>query len=138
MLMRPLELDDSSWPVIVMHVPRGAHSDEAIQAILTRYKQLVLEHREPFVMINDLREASGVTQKQRAEMSSFLENELEVASYCRGAAMVFNSAMLRGMLTAILWVSRPPYPTRVFKTVEEARTWANGQIELARPMLKQA
>lgn len=129
--MQPLSLDDSDWPVVVLHVPSGAHSDEAIRDVLREYKDMVLTRRVPFVMINDLRSASGVTQKQRAEMSDFLEGEHEVASYCRGAALVFESALLRGMLTAILWVSKPVYPTRVFRTVEDASWWAYDQLGIS-------
>ena len=37
-----------------------------------------------------------------------------------GIAFVIDNKLVRGALTAIFWVSRPPVPYRVFATLEEA------------------
>ena len=42
--------------------------------------------------------------------------------------MVFDSPALRGILTAILWASTPPYPIKDFKSREEAIAWAQTQF----------
>jgi len=48
--------------------------------------------------------------------------------YCAYTAMVFDSPALRGILTAILWASTPPYPIKDFKSREEAIAWAQTQF----------
>jgi hypothetical protein len=40
-----------------------------------------------------------------------------------GSAMVFDSALARGSLTAINWIVKKPYPEKVFADVNAALTW---------------
>ena len=42
--------------------------------------------------------------------------------------MVFESAVVRGVLMAIFWIFKPAYPTKAFKSVEEAIAWAEKHI----------
>jgi len=43
--------------------------------------------------------------------------------------MIFDNPLLRGMLTAMFWIRKPEYPTRVYATPEEGLTWADTRIK---------
>ena len=81
-------------------------------------------------MVIDLRRNAGITPTQRKMLTDDMAapEHAAVQARCVGVAMVFDSAFLRGILTAIFWVRKPPYPTQVFRTVAEAKTWAKALL----------
>jgi hypothetical protein len=77
----------------------------------------------------DISEVEGMDPSQRRMLTERLAEDEELnARICRGLAMVFDSAMLRGILTAVWWVKKPPYPQKVFKNVEQAKAWCVSQM----------
>lgn len=46
----------------------------------------------------------------------------------RGEATVLESALVRGGLTAIYWLSPPGYPWKIFGDMSEALHWAQAQL----------
>jgi hypothetical protein len=46
----------------------------------------------------------------------------------KGVAFVVRSTFQRGIVTAISWLSRPPYPYAAFDSVDAARDWALAQL----------
>ena len=124
--MPGLKVDDSRWPAVVTHVPPGDHTDEEIHASMDDYLRIVRARKQPFVTITDLTRGTGMSPKQRRIITDFMQkHEDELAVHCRGAAMVFQSAVMRGMLTAIFWIAKPRWETRVFATLDEAGSWAH-------------
>lgn len=119
----PVHVDAAEWPVLRVTPPHQITDDE-MQAFLAWYRELVLRRREPFALVLDLRRTSGMTPRQRQMITDGMGGEESI--YCRGTAMVFSSAVLRGILTAIFWIRKPRYPTRVFATVEDAGAFAHG------------
>lgn len=51
-------------------------------------------------------------------------NKLRTAQRCVGIAFVFDSVLLRGVLTAVHWIHRSSTRTKVFATVDAAKVWA--------------
>jgi hypothetical protein len=49
--------------------------------------------------------------------------------YLLGCAMVLTSSLMRGVLTALKWLSPPPIPVETFGTREAAETWARAQLQ---------
>lgn len=47
--------------------------------------------------------------------------------HCLGIAAIAPSAIMRGIVTAVLWVFRPPIPHDVFANREAAMTWLQEQ-----------
>ena len=45
-----------------------------------------------------------------------------------GSAIVVPNAFLRGLVTAVFWVSPPKFPTKLFSDVGEAEPWARRQL----------
>ena len=48
---------------------------------------------------------------------------------CAGMGFVFSSPLLRGLLTSMLWLARPPHPVRVFADMDSATRWG---VQVAR------
>lgn len=45
-----------------------------------------------------------------------------------GSAVVTDSALMRGVLTAVGWIHSPPYPLRPFADDREARAWLRERL----------
>jgi len=114
--------DVSRWPVVVVRAPATV-SDEEMAEHLAFFEGKVYARREPFVTVLDLRFCEKITPRQRSIMIGSMKRNEEMTQ-CRGCAMVFDSMLLRGILTAMFWVRKPAYPTRVFSKVVEAFDWA--------------
>ena len=52
------------------------------------------------------------------------EHDDALRRYCRGAAFVTTSKMVKGAVIAIGWLQPWPHPVNYFTTVSEARDWA--------------
>ena len=50
---------------------------------------------------------------------------------CKGAVQVAQSALVRGAITAIQWVTPPPYPHAVVASWPEAIAWIGTQAAAA-------
>ena len=119
-------LDDGRWPCLIVRPPYRV-SDEQMEDFLERYRMLEQERGERYALVLDLRRTSKLTPDQRKMLTDRMEDEDEDPSkvLCQGTAMIFESRILRGILSMIFWVKRPPYPTKVFTEPEEAIAWAN-------------
>ena len=58
-------------------------------------------------------------------------NHDKSAAYCAGYAFVIDSAVVRGILTAILWLAPMPAPHVVVSTVEEGERWLREKLGMA-------
>lgn len=88
----------------------------------------------PFVMVQDLRHSPGTSARQR-QMQADEMGRVQALEHVTqlGAAFVFSSVLLRGMMTAIFWMYRPRWETRVFAELDEALTWADKLLQKPRP-----
>ena len=89
---------------------------------LDRFDHDVIGWGEPYGVVLDLRFTKSITPRQRAMLTESMERH-DNAALCKGTAMVFESRLLRGILTAVFWLRKPAYPTRVFTTTAEAWDW---------------
>ncbi|MCR9165563.1 MAG: hypothetical protein ACE37F_00915 [Nannocystaceae bacterium] len=123
----PVELDDSTWPLVTLKISGTPSSEE--EEYFTNTSVRFPERRELYVAVIDLREAATPTprfvRRQAAAQKAHLE---ELRSYCLGVAFVIRSAMLRGALRAIFHLQELPSPYIVVKTIEEAHSWASSKL----------
>ena len=125
-------IDASGWPVVVVDGPPGSVSNEVLADFIERWSRMLLERGESYAAVIDLREGRGnITPLQRRQITDSISGGRH-HSLCLGFAMVFDSVVLRSILTAILWVKRPPYDIKVFNELEEAKTWARAQVKAHR------
>ena len=127
-----IQIDASRWPVVVSTAAEGALSDEEWQSYLKAYGDLVAERNEPYVAVVDLRHGGALSPKQRKQLTNAMDDHEETRVECLGHALVFSSAFLRGMLTAILWVRQPDYEIKIFAEVDEAVAWGRELVKAHR------
>ena len=124
-----ISLDTSRWPLTVV-VPGSKVSNEELAAFLTDYTALVRAKREPYVIAIDLRLSSDMPAAQRKIITDHMQKQEEFARlYCKGTVLVFSSAIMRALLTGILWMRKPSQPLHVTATLDEAADWAHAQIK---------
>jgi hypothetical protein len=111
------------WPIVTIVSPPTV-TDEEMANHLAEFSAEVKRRKEPCVVVLDLQECEKLSVTQR-KMTTENMLEMDARNQILGCAMVFESRLLRGILTAMFWVHRPRYPTRIFNTLAEARDWAD-------------
>ena len=118
--------------LFLQHYPRSATDDE-LKEMLQAIERLVFSLRAPYAWIVDLGGVLGAPASQRRLASEHEDRTKEHdARFNAGSAILSRSAITTGIITAIFWLSKPSYPTKVFSDLREAERWSRAQIERAR------
>lgn len=113
---------------VVLAVPPSEVTDETLEAFLC---ELIARQTEPgpYAVVFDLTHAGRPSAKQRSRMSQHLQEQRgTIQRQVRGMAMVAPSAITRGVITAVFWLSPPPVEHRVFDGRDEAFHWARSLL----------
>jgi hypothetical protein len=104
-------------------------TDEAIVEFIEAYSELIRDKKERFALILDFRQYADVPSRQRKILTDGMKQNQEIyKQYCVGAAMVFESPVIRGVLMAMFWLVKPDHPTKIFKNYEDAMSWVQSQF----------
>jgi hypothetical protein len=115
--------DDSDWPLFRARMPATPLSETEFSAWLQRLDQLFVR-AERFALMLDVRDAPLPTATERHDVAKLLNSWHARHPHRMAAqAVVLKSAVQRGVLTAILWLSGPIYPTRPFVRMADADAW---------------
>jgi hypothetical protein len=125
-----IEIDESQWPVLIV-TPPPTVTDGQMREYLERHRLVESERAEDYVLVLDLRFTGRLTPGQREMLTDGMKTDAS-ETWCRGLAMIFESRMLRGVLSMIFWVRKPPYPSKVFATPAEAFPWAKETLSAYR------
>lgn len=130
----PMTVSTAEWP-IVHYAIEGTIEDEAeIQAYIADITGL-LARRQPYCSVIDLRHATVPSASLRRRQADWQqEHDDALRRYCRGAAFVTTSKLVKGAIIAIGWLQPWPHPVDYFTTVSEARVWAADQLKHIRPL----
>ncbi len=83
-----------------------------------------------YVLIFDLTHAAIPNALQRQKLAAHVrDNEQDIRRSVRSVGVVLTSPLVRGIVTAIFWVSPPPMPYRFFATRAEAASWAQVLVD---------
>ncbi len=116
--------DFSHWPVAIVRPPARKMTDDEYRAYLDWTRKYIVCVGRPYAMVLDATEAAPVSPGQRKILSDHMAQTRPFSSkYCAGVAMVFDSTVMRGVMTAVLWMSAPEYPTKVFANTLDATLW---------------
>jgi len=117
--------------VILVTPPSGTVTDEALESFILQFDAHICAVRRPYAVVVDLRQSHGLSPAQRQRLTRSMQaHEGHAAAgfpNC-GVALVFSSALLRGMLTAMLWVYKPKHESRVFSDLTDAEAWAQSRV----------
>ena len=127
--------DFSQWPVVVMRPPSLRVTDAELRSMQEYFREQVIARGGVYYLVNDLTQsAGGMNASQRKMLVEEMERIEALPHVTQGCiALVFTSGLLRGMLTAVLWMRKPKSPTRTFGTVDEAVAWAKELAAAAAP-----
>jgi hypothetical protein len=126
-----IEVDESRWPMVVIRWPATV-TDADVEDFLAR-SMAQLERRQRYASLHDGVRASGLDSKQRARMSEHTNTHRDaLGQWMVAAAIVSPSAVVRGIVTAINWLSPPPFPQRQFAMRSQAEAWIQGMLSADR------
>lgn len=84
----------------------------------------------PVAWILDLSNIRKATATQRKAFGEHLKRfEEHNVRWNAGSALIVPSAWLRGLVTAVFWISPPKFPNKFFSGPVEAEIWAKAQLK---------
>ncbi|MBK7773184.1 MAG: hypothetical protein IPI43_03455 [Sandaracinaceae bacterium] len=131
------DLDLSLWPLVIFTVREGMKASDYF-AVFARYEAEVFTRHERYVSITNLSMLDGVPGAQdRKAMAEWMGKHADyVGRWALGNSTVIRSAVVRGALTALYWVQKPPTPQTAHGTLWESIEWGLSTLDqagIARP-----
>ena len=81
------------------------------------------------VAIDASDQPNAISAAQRRTQADWIRSHYQSLTIgCAGTAFVAPTAILRGIITAVFWMQRLPYPYAVVSTLSEAEAWCAGQL----------
>jgi len=144
--MRTIELDESLWPLIVVRYSQKVDEDEFGELLQRLDKNIArcIAERTKTAIIYDSRAGYAASPRVRQQQADWMKKNAMITKVnCVGLAFVINSTVVRGVLTAVLWLSDLPAPYCVVGTVGEAEQWcrdrlAESKVQIPLPKQKRA
>ncbi len=126
--MSKIVFDDSRHPLIsIVWPPEYTTADVA--DFVVQAKKLVM-NRERIAIINDVLRTRAPTAIERKMITDGVgATSNYYRNYVAGWSDVLHNPFIRGVITAILWVSPPVYPHKVHVSLAEAEVWCRAQLE---------
>jgi hypothetical protein len=85
--------------------------------------------RYPVAWVIDLSNITKAPATQRKALAEHLKHfEAFSERWNAGSALIVPSAWLRGLVTAVFWVSPPKYPHKTFSELLLGERWAQEQL----------
>lgn len=122
--------DASRAPYIIMRVP-AVVGDDMLEGALREVSRWLLEDVNAlFSFVANFERPLKITARQRRMMANAERQYAHVdRTYNAGQAVIVQSPMTRGVLTAVYWLSPPVYPYAFFSDMESAFSWLVPQFE---------
>jgi hypothetical protein len=113
------EIEDNAWPFVISVIPPEP-SEAFFERFFAKHREL-LARKEPWVHLCDIRKVTKLPDARIRTMLAEESRKLDplTARYTLGAATVIESALVRGILTAIYWINPPAAPSVVVATPHE-------------------
>jgi hypothetical protein len=106
--------------------------DEQLKAFIKAREDWARVAHYPVAWVVQLSNLTKASASQLKLFSDHLKNfEEHDTRWNRGSALVFPSGPIRGIATAVLWMSPPTFPYRAFAERSDAVQWARNQLATA-------
>jgi len=120
--------DDSEWPLFIARMPPKRLSDADFETHL-KFLREPFRRREPFAVLIVLGDHPPLGPTQRkAAAEAMITDSRSHPGLLRAKAIVIGSAIERGVVTAVGWMAKPPYPFAAFESESAARNWLTSQL----------
>lgn len=131
-----LEVIKLDWAPLTCIRPIGQPSDQELTESLQRITETIEADRRAGmkrVMIVDMRQAGVLGANQRKMASAWMKQNLELYThFVLGSVFVIHSPVVRGVLTALLWLAPLDMPYEVVGNIDDAARWAIRRLESQR------
>ena len=118
----------SAWHAPKAIFPSTA-TDEEVVACCDARERWAKVARHPCAWVVDLRELLRVPPHQRKLFADHLKRfEAHDVAYNQGSAIVVPNTLVRGIMTAVFWLSPPRFPNQAFASVGAAKQWASQRL----------
>ncbi len=118
------------WPVVVIRAAAYEISDEQFKEAMHHFGDEIRKRQGLYAMVVDTIGSYKLRPSQRRILTNYLKQEEELTKeFCAGQAMVMKSSLVRGIMTAVFWMYKPPYETKVFTKFDEAVACARQMVE---------
>lgn len=126
------DLDLSLWPIVIFTVRENMKPAD-YYAAFARYETEVFTRKERYVSITNLSMMDGVPNaSDRKVMADWMGKHSDyVGRWALGNSTVIRSAVVRGALTALYWVQKPPTAQTAHGTLRESIEWGLGMLDQA-------
>jgi hypothetical protein len=132
---RVLEIIQLDWVPLTCVRPIGKPSDQELAESLQSITRVLAEEwgkQRKSVMIIDMRKAAPLSAPQRRTASEWMKNTMELfKQVVIGGVFVIDSPIIRGVLTALLWLQPMEMPYEVVRDLDDAVRWAIGRFDAA-------
>ncbi len=128
-----LQIEKLDWVPLICIRPIGAPSDSELTETLERVRATLREdvrRGERTVIVIDMLHAAPLPAAQRRAATAWMKTNMELfesASY--GAVFAIDSALVRGVLTAMLWFQPIKIANEVVGDLDAAVRWAIKRLE---------
>ena len=121
-------VSNKRMPIYRWTFPREA-TDEELMACLLARDDWAFRVRYHFAWIIDLSNITSAPATQRRALANHLKHYEEFSErWNAGSALVVPSRWLRGVVTAVFWISPPKYPHETFSELGTAEHWARERL----------
>ena len=120
--------DNSQMPLYRWVFPEGATDEELDDCLRAReeWGEKANYHVAWVIDLTAITRAPAVQRKMFGEhLKRFEPHNLR---WNTGSAIIVTNTFLRGLVTAVFWVSAPKFPTKLFSEAYEAERWAQNQL----------
>lgn len=124
-----IRLDVSQFPVVVTTLV-DAMEEAELSSYLDDFLAKTVAKRQPFVSIVDATQLHAMPSARARRTIADWENRHaeEGSRYNLGVAVISESALIRGAMTALQWLSPPRVPTVFVPTMEKAYAFAGERL----------
>lgn len=127
----PIQVEVQDGFIITTFISKATDSEYA--DYLEEYTRKMWEAVRQYgrvVNIIDTTTWKGSTPTQRQMHSEWIKaNQHVIRDHAAGIAFVIKSPLVRGGLTAVLWLARIPAPVKILPTKSDALRWGNAQLD---------
>lgn len=116
-------MDRDRWPVVLLHVVGGGDQAPDFDSFL-RALEMTQERQGRIVVVLDLTHARPDPKRRQAIINWVQQNRDAVDRRILGIGVVAPSAIQRGLVTAVRWFVKMPFPIEVFPARRAALGWA--------------
>jgi len=127
-----INVSSTRFPLLVVDFigrPNDTQFSCYLNAMDAHIARCLAEGKHSVVLVDTLNATSPVSASQRKMQAEWMEKSFARSKETmRGMVFVIDSMLVRGVLTAILWLQKMPCEHAVFGTRSEAEAWALDQL----------